>query len=176
MKARMSDSREAASHWPHTLLRPSMTWTRRSIKGSLMEPTANAHSAWPVTRLIKHEAVRFYAVTSSICRNGNQVPLLAIGWKWQNRIGKWGGGVKRIPMVFRVFKKCFCRLVNDEDCLLTNAKCQRNVSLENVLLNVLCSRFPNVQNRAIPKPSFNRVFQGGTGRGTNAPIHCCPKC
>lgn len=49
------------------------------------------------------------------------------------------------------------------------------VFLENLLSNVL-SMLSQVQNRAIPKPPFNRVFQGGTGRGTNGSIQQRPKC
>lgn len=46
------------------------------------------------------------------------------------------------------------------------------VYTENVLSNVLSMlpQLQHVQNRAIPKPPFNRVFQGGTGRGTNGSI------
>ena len=49
---------------------------------------------------------------------------------------------------------------------------------ENLLSNVPLKlpQLQYVQNRAIPKPPFNRVFQGGTGRGTNASIQQLPKC
>ena len=57
---------------------------------------------------------------------------------------------------------------------LLNEK-QKGFFSENLLSNVL-SQLHYVQNRAIPKPPFNRVFQGGTGRGTNASIHSRPKC
>lgn len=91
----------------------------------------------------------------------------------------------------------FCYFCHDGPCICGSGNLQKSINtyLENdrklhrsskktemfkgnLLLRVLSMLFQlqHVQNRAIPKPSFNRVFQEGTGRGTNASIQWRPKC
>ena len=67
------------------------------------------------------------------------------------------------------------RVKNPESCILPNKNKLFEVNLLSRVLYILFHLL-NVQNRAIPKPPFNRVFQGGTGRGTNASIQKRPKC